>query len=129
MNIFHSRKSIPELEFERDHPFEKRKEEAQRVREKYPDRIPCIVEIHHSSHRTLPELDRKKYLVPSDVSLAVFMQVLRKRMRLKPEKALFAFFGGNLVPNTRTLGQIYQEHRDPTGFLHMIISEENAFGY
>ncbi len=30
--------------FKDEHPLEKRKLEASRIREKYPDRVPCIVE-------------------------------------------------------------------------------------
>jgi GABA(A) receptor-associated protein len=43
---------MPKSKFKDEHPFgkeasfmtEKRKQEADRIRQKYPDRIPCIVE-------------------------------------------------------------------------------------
>ena len=45
---------------------EKRKAEAQRMREKYQDRIPVIVE--KASGGDIPDIDKKKYLVPTDLT-------------------------------------------------------------
>jgi GABA(A) receptor-associated protein len=55
--------------FKDEHPFgtetntEKRKQEADRIRQKYPDRIPCIVEKADKSDIT--PIDKKKYLLLS----------------------------------------------------------------
>ncbi|KAJ3111335.1 ubiquitin-like protein atg8 [Phlyctochytrium bullatum] len=46
--------------FKDEHPFEKRKLEAERIRQKYPDRIPCIVEKAEKSD--IATIDKKKYL-------------------------------------------------------------------
>ena len=42
------------------HMTEKRKSEAERIRQKYPDRIPCIVEKAEKSD--IATIDKKKYL-------------------------------------------------------------------
>lgn len=42
---------------------EKRKEVAEKIRSKYPDRIPVIVEKAPKSDA--PDIDKKKYLVPA----------------------------------------------------------------
>ncbi|KAJ3508865.1 hypothetical protein NMY22_g16480 [Coprinellus aureogranulatus] len=42
---------------------EKRKAEAERIRQKYPDRIPVICE--KADRTDIPTIDKKKYLVPS----------------------------------------------------------------
>ena len=47
------------MTFKKDHPIEKRREEAQRIRAKYPDRIPVICEKAESSD--IPDIDKKKY--------------------------------------------------------------------
>jgi len=44
--------------FKSQHPFEKRKAEAQRIRLKYPDRIPVISEKAEKSD--IPDIDKKK---------------------------------------------------------------------
>jgi GABA(A) receptor-associated protein len=50
--------------FQLEHPFEKRQLEASRIREKYPDRIPCIVE--KSEKSDIVPIDKKKFLVPHE---------------------------------------------------------------
>ena len=49
--------------FQEDHPFEKRRAEGEKIRRKYPDRVPVIVE--KSPKARIGDLDKKKYLVPS----------------------------------------------------------------
>ena len=41
-------------------------------------------------------LDRVKFLVPKDVSATQFTYIIRKRIELPPEKAIFIFVNNNL---------------------------------
>ncbi|EPB65994.1 microtubule associated protein 1A/1B, light chain 3, partial [Ancylostoma ceylanicum] len=57
----------------------------------------------------LRDLDKKKYLVPSDLTVGQFYFLIRKRIHLRPEDALF-FFVNNVIPQTMTtMGQLYQK--------------------
>lgn len=49
---------------------DKRKAEAERIRQKYPDRIPVICEKAEKSD--IPTIDKKKYLVPAVSLLNAF---------------------------------------------------------
>ncbi|KAJ4833723.1 Autophagy- protein 8f [Turnera subulata] len=66
-----------------------RRAEAARIREKYPDRIPVIVE--KAERSDIPNIDKKKYLVPADLTVGQFVYVIRKRIKLSAEKAIFIF--------------------------------------
>ncbi|KAJ3103927.1 hypothetical protein HDU97_009739 [Phlyctochytrium planicorne] len=112
--------------FKDEHPFEKRKLEAERIRQKYPDRIPCIVEKAEKSD--IATIDKKKYLVPCDLTVGQFVYVIRKRIKLSPEKAIFIFVNNVLPPSSSLLSQVYQEHKDEDGFLYIVYSSENTFG-
>jgi hypothetical protein len=46
---------------------EKRKSEAERIRAKYPDRVPVICE--KADRSDIPDIDKKKYLVPADLTV------------------------------------------------------------
>ena len=46
--------------FMNNHSFNKRISESQRIRAKYPDRVPIICEKDPRS-RDIPDIDRKKY--------------------------------------------------------------------
>lgn len=49
------------------------------------------------------DIDKRKYLLPSDISVAQFMYIIRKRIQLPPEKAIFLFVG-KVLPQTRSVG-------------------------
>ncbi|MBA0724052.1 hypothetical protein Golax_020762, partial [Gossypium laxum] len=116
----------------------RRQAEAGRIREKYPDRIPVIVE--KAERSDIPDIDKKKYLVPADLTVGQFVYVVRKRIKLSAEKAIFVFVKNTLPPTVVRLicflvsdaaalmSAIYEENRDEDGFLYMTYSGENTFG-
>merc|ERR1711943_24462 len=75
--------------FKQQHSFEKRRQEADKIRSKYDDRIPVIVE--KAPRADIAEIDKKKYLVPGDLTVAQFTYVIRKRTKLSAEQALWVF--------------------------------------
>ncbi|KAF2168079.1 hypothetical protein M409DRAFT_65614 [Zasmidium cellare ATCC 36951] len=112
--------------FKDEHPFEKRKAEAERIRQKYADRIPVICEKVEKSD--IATIDKKKYLVPADLTVGQFVYVIRKRIKLSPEKAIFIFVDEVLPPTAALMSSIYEEHKDEDGFLYITYSGENTFG-
>lgn len=46
------------------------------------------------------DIDKRKYLVPSDITVAQFMWIIRKRIQLPSEKAIFLFVD-KTVPQSR----------------------------
>ena len=80
----------------KDKPLEERKKESARILSKYQDRIPVICERHSQSD--VPDIDKTKYLVPMDLNAGQFIYVVRKRIKLAPEQALFLFINGMLPP-------------------------------
>merc|ERR1712087_717230 len=113
-------------EFKKTHPKAKREFEAERIRKKYPDRIPVICERAHGSE--ISDIDKKKYLVPSDLTVGQFVYVIRKRIKLAPEKAIFIFIGEVLPSTAAVMSKIYEDYKDEDGFLYVTYSGENSFG-
>lgn len=143
--------------FKDEHPFEKRKAEAERIRQKYADRIPVSLHLCFSRWRYSPislpcswrtssawcpsilanhrpttqvicekveksdiaTIDKKKYLVPADLTVGQFVYVIRKRIKLSPEKAIFIFVDEVLPPTAALMSSIYEEHKDEDGFLYI----------
>ena len=105
-----------------------RKKESERIRYKYPERVPVICERHENS-KELVNIDKKKYLVPSDLTITQFMMVIRKRLKVLPEsQALYLFVNGKIPPSTALLNRVYDENRDEDGFLYINYASENTFG-
>merc|ERR1711959_605919 len=119
--------NMPLKRFKDEHPFEKRVEEADKIRKKHADRIPVICEKAEGSD--IPEIDRKKYLVPQELTVGQFIYVVRKRLRLPPEKAIFIFVDGRLPSaGAALMSQMYKDYKDEDGFLYVTYSGENTFG-
>ncbi|KAL4423822.1 hypothetical protein ABPG75_001123 [Micractinium tetrahymenae] len=112
--------------FKEEHPFEKRQAEAARIRDKYPDRIPVIVE--RADRSNIPDIDKKKYLVPADLTVGQFVYVIRKRIRVSPEQAIFMFVRNVLPPTAALMADVYADHKDEDNFLYITYSGENTFG-
>lgn len=106
-------------------PFERRKAESERIMEKYPNRVPIIVEIAPGNDI---QLEKYKYLCPGDLTNGQFMYVIRKRTQLASEQALFLFVNNTLPATADMMSIIYKDHKDKDGFLYITISLESTFG-
>ena len=62
-------------------------------------------------------IDKKKYLVPADLTVGQFVYVIRKRIKLSPEKAIFIFVDEVLPPTAALMSSIYEEHKDEDGYV------------
>jgi GABA(A) receptor-associated protein len=112
--------------YKETHSFEQRKAEADKVRDRHPDRLPVICEKVDKSNIT--DLDKNKFLVPSDLSVGQFVLVVRKRVMLEPEKAIFLFIGESVPPNAALMSDLYNKHKDEDGFLYVKYAGESSFG-
>jgi GABA(A) receptor-associated protein len=56
------------IAFKQDHSMEYRTAEANKIKSKYPDRVPVIVEKVNGS--LVDDIDKRKYLVPNDITVA-----------------------------------------------------------
>jgi len=122
--------------FKQQHDQTKRKAEAEKIRRKYEDRIPVIVE-RAKGARDIADIDKKKYLVPGDLTVAQFTYVIRKRIKLSAEQALWVFVETEengkksqvLPPTSHTMASVYHDYKDEDQFLYITYSGENVFGH
>ena len=106
--------------------FQERINESTKIKSKYPDRVPVICEKNPGSG--LEILDKRKYLVPNDITSTQFLFIIRKRLKLSSEKGIFLFVINMLATSTHTMIELYNEYKDDDGFLYMNYTEENVFG-
>jgi len=105
------------------------KRAAHNLFKKYEDRLPIVINKEPSS--TLPVLEKKKYLVPHNLTVGSLMVTIRNKISLPNYKTLFLVTKeGNYVPSsTETMAEIYQKYQSEDGFLYFDYKGENAFGY
>lgn len=102
-----------------------RQTELERVRKLYPDRVIIVISAHGPQD---PVVDKSKYVVPRSLTFGNFISVVRKRMKLTEEHALFFFVNNTLVPNSHTVHDVCRAHGAGDDVLYVRYSTENAFG-
>ena len=99
--------------FKDKYTFEQRSKESSAIKLKYPNRVPCILE---RSGTNIDEMDKKKFLIPKDLTVGQFIFVVRQRLALDASRAIFLFFNSNTLVNTsETIGCSYINHSDKDG--------------
>ena len=106
----------------------KRKEECEKVKEKYPDRIPIIIEKDPNSQ--VKEIDRTKFLVPNDLTAQHLIFIIRKRLELSKEETIFMLVDGkSTIAGETALQDIYDKYKDKEdGYLYIVYTSQLAWG-
>merc|ERR1711937_896741 len=100
-------------EFKIRKPFEERAKDAANIREQHPDKVAVIVE-RSGSEKSLPVLDKTKFLVPGHVTVTELIRVLRRRLQL--------------APGTQTLSELWESDHDEDGFIYVWYAAQETFG-
>lgn len=119
--------------FRQEFPHEiKRRAESDKIRAKYPHRIPIILEQAHATDFPLKNNMKRKFLVPGELTVGQFLYTVRRRLELPASIAIFLFtYTGErskMHPTAQLLAQVDAEHRDADGFLYMVYAGESTFG-
>ena len=106
--------------------FQSRCDESRMMLSKYTDRVPVIIEPRSAR---APPIDKRKYMAPRDITLAQMMFVVRKRLAMRSEQALFFFLDNNrIAPASSTIGHVYDTNKNDDDFLYIGYALENTFG-
>merc|ERR1712039_788202 len=96
-------------------PFEKRLAEAKRILEKYPDRVPVICE--RAPRSTLPEIDKKKFLVPGTMLVGEFKYIIHKHLNqsskesLAADQTMYLFMNGSSPKTGALMSEVYDQYK------------------
>ncbi|CAG9853590.1 unnamed protein product [Phyllotreta striolata] len=105
-----------------------RKEEVLAIRNRFPTKIPVIVQrFYKETH--LPHLDKAKFLVPQEITMSQFQTIIRNRIRLNSHQTLYLLVNNrSMMSLTLTLAEVYGEHADTDGFLYVTYASQEVFG-
>lgn len=107
--------------------FEQRLKESSEILTKYPDRI-CVYIEKTDKCKTLPELAKKKYLIPKNITAAQFILIIRNKIEIAKESALIFYVNNSIMTGSATMSVINDEHCAPDGFLYIKYAGETCFG-
>lgn len=103
-------------------------DEFLRLAQNHPDRIPVFVRKAKSCKSDIPEVPKSKFLVPKMLTIGQFVYIIRRQIKLSAESALFFFVEGTLPTTNMTLVELYQQHKQSDGSLHIEYTSESVFG-
>ena len=100
------------------------------IHDQHPLRIAVVVQQHRLDSSKSFKLQKQRYLLPHNITIAQFIAVLRKKLPvLRPEEAIFLFLHDQTIPTTSsTMAEIFKQYKDDDGFLYIWYSKENTFG-
>lgn len=113
------------LSFQNKFTHEEREKECKRMQTKFPNRYCVVLERANSN---TPDIDKHKYLVPKDMTMNMFYQIVRKRIELAEEQSILFFVNNSIPMMTSLVSEIYKQHKHKDGFLYIKYAQENTFG-
>ena len=105
-----------------------RQRQFSKLSKEHPDKVPIILE--RDINCTINKPIKSKYILSKEITMAEFVKIIREKLELKPERAIFLLVNGkHSVTMNEELGNIYNKHKDEKdGFLYMSYSEEIVYG-
>lgn len=122
---YNDSKVISQINYKEKNAYDKRLIESTTIIEKYPERVPIICE---RLTMKVPLIDRSKYLCPRNLTIANFLYVIRKRLKLNESEAIYLFINNSIINGSKDLGTIYEQKKDNDGFLYIRYDSETTFG-
>jgi hypothetical protein len=98
---------------------------ADKILSLYPGRIPIIV---RTKNKNLELNGKNKFLVPEDITVGQFLYIIRKRLKILPEQAMFFICNNRMLSTSCPIISTYVQHKDENGFLTFYYDIENTFG-
>ena len=105
-----------------------RKKQYSKLAAEHPDKVPIILE--RDINCTINKPIKSKYILSKGITMSEFVKIIREKLELKPERAIFLLVNGkHSVTLSEELGNIYNKYKDENdGFLYMSYSEEIVYG-
>jgi hypothetical protein len=129
MSIQDHKSNIQDVKYIETMSFEDRKKRSNSLLQKYPDKIPVILE-KSKKDKYLPKIDKSKLLVAQDMTVASVLQLLKKNIKTDEKTAIYIMISNKniMLSGAQSVSQIYNLHKSDDGFLYLEYCTENVFG-
>ena len=116
-----------EFKYKKAKTLEERKAEYKKVIEEHPGKIGIICE--KSPKSLIKDIEKNKYLIGEELNLAQFNKIIRRKLGMKQEEALFFLVNGKVsITGCDPMNEIYEKYKDKDGFLYIAYASEEVWG-
>ena len=116
------------LSYKKEFSFDQRKKETSKIKKDYPDRLPIICE-KSNTQVNAPNISKRKFLVPTDMTIGQFIFSIKQQINITKEQAIFILIDDSFIPSTSSMMfQIYQDYCHADGYLYITYMIESTFG-
>lgn len=116
------------LSYKKEFSFDQRKKETSKIKKDYPDRLPIICE-KSNTQVNAPNISKRKFLVPTDMTIGQFIFSIKQQINITKEQAIFILVEDSFIPSTSSMMfQIYQDYCHADGYLYITYMIESTFG-
>lgn len=96
------------------------------VRRRHPNCV--LLRMKRRENCTLRPLRRSHFVVPRTLTVGDLMILIRRRLALSPDRALFLLIAGRMVACSQLIAHLDTEENREDGVLTAYFTDENAFG-
>jgi len=108
---------------------DKLKESVRKILEKYDDRVPIFV-FKSRRDSALNNIDKNKYIVPSNLTVGELLNIIRKKLEINQEVSVCLFINDKImISNSEKIGVLYEEYKNEDLLLTIYYCGENTFGH
>uniref|UniRef100_A0A1I7Y349 Autophagy-related protein n=1 Tax=Steinernema glaseri TaxID=37863 RepID=A0A1I7Y349_9BILA len=112
--------------FKKRYNLDKRRMLCEEMTMNCEDAYPLICE--RSSASNMPDLRRSRFVVKAQMTVGVFLRLIRSQLPLAEDETIFLFVENTLPQMTTTMGELHLKHADEDGFLYVNYQEESVYG-
>ena len=116
-----------EFKYQKAKSLQERNAEFQNVIQSNPGKIAVICE--KAPNSKIVDIEKSKFLIADDINLSQFSLLIRKKLKMGKEEALFFLVNGNKsLTGDDTMKDVYNKYKNEDGFLYIAYASEEVWG-
>jgi GABA(A) receptor-associated protein len=121
--------NILDVKYINSFSFEDRIKRSSSLLQKYPDKIPVILE-KSTNDKYLPKMNKTKLLVADTMTISAVLKLIKTNLNINESTSIYIIVPDKniMLSGAQSITSIYQEYKNKDGFLYLEYCTENVFG-